>query len=68
MVLTKGHIPILAVRVFVFVWATNSVNTKLRKTLNDGKLMLCGGTCVVSKGNGKVVLVFAMDAYGGEEA
>jgi hypothetical protein len=66
MVLTKGHIPILAVRVFIFVLATNSVNTKLCKTLNDGKLMLHGGTlCVVSKGNGKVVLIFAMNAYRG---
>jgi hypothetical protein len=56
-VLRKGHVPVLAVRVFIFVWGTNSIDTKLFKTLNEGKLMLCGGTvCVVSKGNGKVVL------------
>lgn len=53
-------------RVFIFVWGTNHVNTKLCKTLNDGKLTLCGGTvCVVSKGNGKVIIVFAMNAYRG---
>ena len=41
-------------------------STVLHKTLNDGKLKLCGGTlCVVSKGNGKVVLVFAVNAYRG---
>ena len=32
MVLRKGHIPVLAVRVFIFVWGTDSVNTKLCKT------------------------------------
>jgi len=46
MVLTKGQIPILAVRVFIFVWGTNSVNTKLRKTVNDGKLNVIWRYCM----------------------